>query len=369
MSSPFHSRSIPDYFLASPLAALLYPLHHLLLRLRGPPRLPSPDAHPIRIVCISDTHTLQCDIPDGDLLIHAGDLSNDGSIAEIQASVDWLQQLPHPHKVVVCGNHDSYFDIRSRRDEDRDPAAVPLNSNSSLSSISSTASIRSLDDLDGQHRINWGDIHYLQHSSVTLSFPPPPNHASPSGLRTRFLTLYGAPQIPAIVPFSRIHAFTYPPYYDAWSRTVPAETDILVSHSPPQSHLDLSPVFSTGCPFLLSELWRVRPALHVFGHVHAAHGAEPLYWDEAQLAWERICAVRRVRARYGRLSSLLGAFRDLFNVRGWIDAARVLVYGVLGVVWKQVWGGENPGCSWAVNAACMVGNSGRLGNPPQVVVL
>ncbi|KAF4226981.1 hypothetical protein CNMCM6805_003733 [Aspergillus fumigatiaffinis] len=168
MSSPFDRRPLPDYLFSSPLTALLYPLHHLLLRLRGPPRLPSPDAHPIRVVCISDTHTLEWDdIPDGDLLIHAGDLCNDGSIREIQAAVDWLQTLPHPHKVVICGNHDSYFDIRSRRDEDCDA------SSSSFAAISSsTASIRSIDDdPDGLNRINWGDIHYLQHSSITLSFP------------------------------------------------------------------------------------------------------------------------------------------------------------------------------------------------------
>lgn len=169
MSSPFDRRPLPDYLLSSPLTALLYPLHYILLRLRGPPRLPSPDTHPIRVVCISDTHTLEWDdVPDGDLLIHAGDLCNDGSIREIQAAVDWLQRLPHPHKVVICGNHDSYFDIRSRRDEDRDA------SSSSFAAISSsTASIRSLDDdPDGLNRINWGDIHYLQHSSITLSFPP-----------------------------------------------------------------------------------------------------------------------------------------------------------------------------------------------------
>ncbi|KAF4256787.1 hypothetical protein CNMCM8057_003950 [Aspergillus fumigatus] len=75
MSSPFDRRPLPDYLLSSPLTALLYPLHYILLRLRGPPRLPSPDTHPIRVVCISDTHTLEWDdVPDGDLLIHAGDL-------------------------------------------------------------------------------------------------------------------------------------------------------------------------------------------------------------------------------------------------------------------------------------------------------
>ncbi|EAW13501.1 metallophosphatase domain-containing protein [Aspergillus clavatus NRRL 1] len=365
MSTPFDRRPALDYLFASPLTAFLYPLHHLLLRLRGPPRLPPPNARAIRVVCISDTHTLEwSDVPDGDLLIHAGDLSNDGSIREIQAAVDWLQKLPHPHKVVICGNHDSYFDVRSRRDEDRDLS----------SSSSSAASIRSIDDLDGLHRINWGTIHYLQHSSVTLSFPPAPSSSSSTTTSTtttrpRSLTLYGAPQIPAIVPLGPEHAFTYPSHHDAWSGTVPPETDILITHTPPQSHLDLSPVYSTGCPFLLAETWRVRPALHVFGHVHENSGREAVYWDEAQRAWERLCAARRPRARLPGFSALLGLLRDLWDVRGWADSARVLLYGVMGVVWARVWGGENRGCGWMVNAACMKGNTGRLGNKPQVVVL
>ncbi|KAA8650264.1 hypothetical protein EYZ11_003840 [Aspergillus tanneri] len=358
MTSPYHRRPLSDYFLSSPLTALLYPLHNLLLRLRGTPHLPAPGARPIRVVCISDTHTLEyTDIPDGDLLIHAGDLSNDGSVREIQAAVNWLRQLPHPHKVVICGNHDSYFDVRSRLSEDRDQSFTAVSS--------STASLRSLDELDSASRIDWGDIHYLQHSSVTLSFP----QTSSSSSRPRSLTLYGAPHVPALMPFGPEHAFTYPPYYDAWSGTVPPSTDILITHTPPHAHLDLSPVYSTGCPFLLAESWRVRPTLHVFGHIHAAYGMEPVYWDEAQKAWERLCATRKRRARSTRLDSLLGFLRDLFDISGWVDTARVLGYGVMGVVWARIWGGEHLGCGWMVNAACMYRDSGRLANKPQVVVL
>ncbi|KAI9044168.1 metallophosphatase domain-containing protein [Aspergillus affinis] len=374
MSNPYNRRSIPDYFISSPLTAILYPFHQCLLRLRGPPRLPPSDAHSIRVVCISDTHSLEwTDIPDGDLLIHAGDLTNDGSVRKIQAAVDWLRALPHPHKVVVCGNHDSYFDVRSRLPEDRDA--------SSFSAVSSsTASLRSLDEFDSPTRIEWGDIHYLQHSSVTLSFPPPPasTTSAPSSLittatttpsRTRSLTLYGAPQVPALMSLGPEHAFTYPPHYDAWSGTIPLATDILITHTPPQSHLDMSPVYSTGCPYLLAEAWRVRPALHVFGHIHHSYGREPVFWDEGQRAWERLCLARRRRARYSRFSSLFGFLRDLFDVSAWVDAARVLGYGVLGIVWAKVWGGEEMGCGWLVNAACMYGDSGRLGNRPQVVEL
>jgi len=377
MSSPFHPRPPLTYLLSSPLLSLLYPIHSLLLHLRGPPQ-PSPNgARPIRVVCISDTHTQRWeDVPDGDLLIHAGDLSNDGSLREIQAAVDWLKSLPHRHKVVVCGNHDSFFDRRSRRSEDREQDEDKTLGEVSMSSSTMTASIRSLEDYDYErdlNRIDWGDIHYLQHSSVTLSFPSSP---SPTGTtRSRSLTIYGAPQIPALVPFGPEHAFTYPPHHDAWSSTVPVETDILVTHTPPAYHCDLSPVFSAGCPFLLSEVWRVRPALHVFGHVHAGYGKEPVFWDEAQRAWERLCESRRVwlpaqnRRTGGVMMLVTGLLRDMVDVRAWVDAARVVVYGILGVAWARVWGGENRGCGWMVNAACMYRNSGRLGNKPVVVEL
>lgn len=366
-SNPYHRHPLPDYFISSPLVALLYPLHQLLLRLRGPPRLPSPQA-PIRVVCLSDTHTLKWpDVPDGDLLIHAGDLANDGSVREIQAAVDWLRSLPHPHKVVIGGNHDSYFDLRSRLDQDRDDSSA---AGSFADVSSSTASIRSLDDLTAS-RIDWGDIHYLQHSSVTLDFSPS-SSTSPTAttpLNPRSLTIYGAPQIPALVPFGPEHAFTYPPHHDAWSRTIPSDTDILVTHTPPQAHLDMSPVYSTGCPNLLAETWRIKPALHVFGHIHNSAGREPIFWDEAQRAWERLCASRRSRAKHSRIVALAGGLRDLFDPAGWVDAARVLVYGLLGVIWSQVWGGESQYGGWMVNAACMYQSSGRLGNPPQVVDL
>ncbi|KAJ5885431.1 hypothetical protein N7495_009941 [Penicillium taxi] len=364
MSGPFNRRPLPDYFITSPLVALLYPLHQILLRLRGSPRLAPPNSA-IRVVCISDTHTQRWpDVPDGDLLIHAGDLANDGSVREIQATVDWLQSLPHQHKVVICGNHDSYFDPRSRCEEDRDGPAIASNLSAS------TCSLHSLDDVSATSRINWGDIHYLQHSSVKLEFPATldPSSTTPLVSRSRSLTIYGAPQIPAIVPFGPEHAFAYPPEQDAWSCTIPLDTDILITHTPPQAHLDLSPIYSTGCPNLLAETWRVRPLLHVFGHVHESAGREPVFWDDAQRAWERLCASRRPRAKYNRIVALAGLIRDLLDPAGWADAARVLVYGVLGVIWSQVWGGEGGG-SWMVNAAAMYRDSGRLGNAPQVIVL
>eukprot|EP00164_Ancoracysta_twista_P002234 GFYU01002952.1.p1 GENE.GFYU01002952.1~~GFYU01002952.1.p1 ORF type:complete len:240 (+),score=43.77 GFYU01002952.1:70-789(+) len=62
-----------------------------------------------RVVCISDTHNLhrQMEIPDGDILIHAGDFTLYGKEEHARDFNEWLGTLPHKHKIVVNGNHES----------------------------------------------------------------------------------------------------------------------------------------------------------------------------------------------------------------------------------------------------------------------
>jgi 3',5'-cyclic AMP phosphodiesterase CpdA len=62
------------------------------------------------VVCVSDTHNSQAALPDGDVLIHAGYLTQSGSMKELKATVDWLRAQPHPNKIVVAGNHDLCLD-------------------------------------------------------------------------------------------------------------------------------------------------------------------------------------------------------------------------------------------------------------------
>lgn len=66
----------------------------------------------IRIVCLSDTHCRlhEIDVPDGDVLVHAGDFSKRGDAGEVRAFVDALRELPHPDKIVIAGNHDFLFE-------------------------------------------------------------------------------------------------------------------------------------------------------------------------------------------------------------------------------------------------------------------
>lgn len=66
----------------------------------------------MKVVCISDTHGLHdgVEVPEGDLLIHAGDITNVGKMELVRSFNDWLATLPHPHKIVIAGNHDFCFE-------------------------------------------------------------------------------------------------------------------------------------------------------------------------------------------------------------------------------------------------------------------
>jgi hypothetical protein len=112
-----------DHILSSPLTLFTVLFYRTILLLRGHPFHPPPNRRPVRVVCISDTHDQRVKIPPGDILVHAGDLTNAGTVVDIQNQLDWLKSQPHPVKIVIAGNHDSWFDVRSRKQEDKDSGA------------------------------------------------------------------------------------------------------------------------------------------------------------------------------------------------------------------------------------------------------
>ncbi len=65
-----------------------------------------------RIVAISDTHRMhdRITVPDGDVLVHAGDFCSRGELREVAPFVNWLTRQPHAHKVLIAGNHDECFE-------------------------------------------------------------------------------------------------------------------------------------------------------------------------------------------------------------------------------------------------------------------
>lgn len=176
----------------------------------------------VRIVAIGDTHGLHegLQVPEGEILVHAGDLTGYGELGQLRAFNAFLGGLPHPHKVVIAGNHDFCFERQPR-----------------------------------EARALLTDCIYLQDQAVTLM-----------GLR-----FYGSPWQPWFYDW----AFNLPrgPELRAKWDLIPAATDVLITHGPPWGHGDRTDRGErVGCQGLLEAVRRVRPALHLFGHIHEAYG-------------------------------------------------------------------------------------------------
>lgn len=173
----------------------------------------------VRIVCLSDTHGLhrQVDIPTGDILIHAGDFSGFGrSEAALRDFDTWLAELPHRHKIVVPGNHDSALEEH--------PFPHSLFQNAALLINEETAALGLK---------FWGS-------------PVTPLYGGAFGLCSA----------------DRRKLFA----------NIPAGLDVLVTHGPPYGVLDFAPGgMHMGCRALLAAVHRVKPQVHVFGHLHGAH--------------------------------------------------------------------------------------------------
>ena len=68
----------------------------------------APELRRTRFVCVSDTHNARpadgaFALPPGDVLIHAGDLTKQGTLAELRKAVEWIAAADYEIKIVVAG--------------------------------------------------------------------------------------------------------------------------------------------------------------------------------------------------------------------------------------------------------------------------
>ncbi|KAL7795090.1 Metallo-dependent phosphatase-like protein [Trichoderma ceciliae] len=222
----------------------------------------TPKLRKTRIVCISDTHNCTVKLPAGDVLIHAGDLTNKGSIQELSRAVKWLEEADFEAKIVVAGNHDVTLD------ED-----FYFHHGDTFHNKSKQNPADCMDLLTSSPSIT-----YLCHDSATIRLK------SSAGPHTEF-TIFGSPYSPR----SGLWAFYYevPKTHEDGSadltslwELIPLETDIVVTHTPPRTHCDKPDGRRpAGCEALRQALWRVRPKLAVCGHIHDGRGSERVLWD------------------------------------------------------------------------------------------
>jgi Icc-related predicted phosphoesterase len=179
----------------------------------------------MKIVLISDTHRYhkQVNVPEGDVLIHAGDISGRGSLSDVGSFATWFNELPHQHKILIAGNHDFCFENELR--------------------------VGAIDMLGG-------NVNYLEDSEVIID-----------GIK-----FYGSPWQPEFCNW----AFNLPrgeALKEKWDQ-IPDDTDVLITHGPPCGFGDFTMIdqIEVGCKELRKALDRVKPKIHVFGHIHEGYG-------------------------------------------------------------------------------------------------
>ena len=188
------------------------------------------------ITFISDTHNkhlyLTKDLPGGDLLIHAGDISSMGYKHEIQKFCDWFNEIDnYDCNVFIAGNHDWGFQKRPEE---------------TMSIINS---------------YKW--INYLQDSSMTFY-----------SKNMKSCNLYGTPWQPEFYNW----AFNLPrnseELQSKWN-AIPEDTDILITHGPAWGILDGvidKRGIHLGCELLAERIQKIKPKIHVCGHIHTGRG-------------------------------------------------------------------------------------------------
>ena len=207
----------------------------------------------MKLICISDTHGkheqtgLQFGDPHGDVVVCAGDISSVGGEEEVREFCEWFADLPIEHKVLVAGNHDFYF------------ARFHIIAMGMCDALGIT---------------------YLEDSGATID-----------GVK-----FWGSPWTPWFNDWA-FNAQRGKEIKQHWD-LIPDDTDVLVTHGPPYGCLDRpnapwlpSHGASLGCEELAKAVLRVKPKLHVFGHIHSGRES-PSIESETIFVNASICTER-----------------------------------------------------------------------------
>jgi Icc-related predicted phosphoesterase len=178
----------------------------------------------MKICVISDTHNKhqQLALPEADVIIHCGDFTSMGKEHEIINFFKWYAKLNFIHKIIIAGNHDWLFETNTLLARTLVPA----------------------------------DVHYLEDSGVEIE-----------GVK-----FYGSP---VSKPFCN-WAFNrdFETLEKHW-KAIPDDVDVLITHTPPNSIHDFVDWDnrSEGSGTLRNEvLKRIKPRLHLMGHIHEGRG-------------------------------------------------------------------------------------------------
>lgn len=179
-----------------------------------------------KIVAISDTHCQlnEITIPDGDILIHSGDLTYRGTLQETVIELDILKSLKNKFKyiVLISGNHDFL--------DEKQPGSMKM-----------------LCDERG--------LIYLNHESIIIDG----------------INIFGSPYTPYFFNWA-FNIERGDKIANKWAQ-IPDNTDVLITHGPPMDTLDqIESGEHVGCLDLANKVNQIKPRIHIFGHIHSQSG-------------------------------------------------------------------------------------------------
>lgn len=205
----------------------------------------------MKLVLISDTHNRHKHLtskgtnyflPPGDLLIHAGDFSGVGGRDEVESFLEWCIKFANNYTygiVFIAGNHDRSFDPKFNRYEDDTEGVKPVWLQKELLNLPS-------------------NVIYLENNSVNVGG----------------VNIWGSP----ITPWFHGDRWAFNKHrgaeiWEVWDQ-IPQETDIVVTHGPVSYKLDYIPRTQeyVGCDQLRTAVQKVKPLIHVSGHIHESYG-------------------------------------------------------------------------------------------------
>lgn len=182
----------------------------------------------MKLVLISDTHCKmnKIDLPEGDIMVHAGDHSFRGTVHEMSDAMKFLAKKgKNFNKIItIAGNHDWLGE--------KDPLLM-----------------KQICEDNG--------VTYLQDSWTVIDDK----------------VFYGSPWQPEFCNWA-FNVRRGAAIAKKWA-LIPDKVDVLITHGPVYGILDNCPDGSrVGCEELYKRVMQVRPEVHVFGHIHNAYGVQ-----------------------------------------------------------------------------------------------
>lgn len=217
-----------------------------------------------RFLVLSDTHAGRVGVPDlpVDVAIHCGDLTDESKMDEFRTSLELLQTINAPLKLVIAGNHDFTLDIPAFRKiiAGADSSITPEEIKRAYGDFGDAEQLLVEASRNGIVFLGEGIHHFNLQNGASL-------------------TVYASPFTPSKEAGGGFQ-FRRGEYHD-FNIGDGRAVDVVITHGPPKGVLDFTDSRERGgCEHLFAAIARARPRLHCFGHIHEGWGAKLVAWRD-----------------------------------------------------------------------------------------